>query len=170
MKISNLFVLLPIISSAIGFSNFQKIWPLGKTLVVQQKKPNLIDRTFSLFGKIKGKSNLPNPKASLLSNFKFPEISFTHAIILANIVTYIATKGLPGFEGNRYLFQKLMKIDRAVARGETYRLLSACFCHGSLMHLGFNMYSLSSVGPQVYFYHLIILSLFHVINYKHCLD
>jgi len=37
----------------------------------------------------------------------------------------------------------------AVASGEIYRLLTSAFLHGSLLHIGFNMFVLFSIGPQV---------------------
>ena len=37
----------------------------------------------------------------------------------------------------------------AVASGEFYRLLTSAFLHGSLLHIGFNMFVLYSIGPQV---------------------
>lgn len=33
--------------------------------------------------------------------------------------------------------------------GETYRLLTSAFLHGSLLHIGFNMFVLWTIGPQV---------------------
>jgi membrane associated rhomboid family serine protease len=43
----------------------------------------------------------------------------------------------------------LMKIDNRIVRGETYRLLTALFAHGSVSHLVMNCLSLSNIGPQV---------------------
>jgi rhomboid protease GluP len=37
----------------------------------------------------------------------------------------------------------------AVEMGERWRWLTACFLHGGLLHLGFNLFALSVVGPQV---------------------
>lgn len=78
----------------------------------------------------------------------------TSALIFANVVVYALTKGIPGlgwiplFKGNPRLLQKLMKINVAIDRGQVYRLLTSCFCHGSLMHLFSNCISLSSIGPE----------------------
>jgi len=65
----------------------------------------------------------------------------TNGIIFTNIIIFIFQKIYPS------LTNSLMKINPLVARGQTYRLLSACFAHGSIMHLGFNMYSLYNIGP-----------------------
>jgi rhomboid protease GluP len=37
----------------------------------------------------------------------------------------------------------------AIALGEYWRWLTACFLHGGLIHLGFNLFALAVVGPQV---------------------
>ena len=47
------------------------------------------------------------------------------------------------------LQSSLMKIDHRVARGETYRLLTALFAHSGVSHLIMNCFSLSNIGPQV---------------------
>ena len=65
----------------------------------------------------------------------------TNALIFANIAVFIFQKIYPS------LTNTLMKINPLVARGQTYRLLTACFAHGSITHLGFNMYSLFNIGP-----------------------
>lgn len=37
----------------------------------------------------------------------------------------------------------------AIQQGDTWRLLSSGFLHGSLLHIGFNMYLLYMLGPQL---------------------
>lgn len=64
----------------------------------------------------------------------------TNLLIFLNVITFITTSLDPRIK------MILMKIDRRIWNGETYRLLSACFTHGSITHLGFNMYSLHSSG------------------------
>jgi hypothetical protein len=71
------------------------------------------------------------------------QITATNSLLVANIVAYIGTLAIP------QLKYALMKIDNRIVRGETYRLLSALFAHGSVSHLVMNCLSLSNIGPQV---------------------
>ena len=73
---------------------------------------------------------------------KFLTPSATNFILLSNIAIYISCQLFPT------LTDFLMKNDRLITRGQTYRLLSSCFAHGSLYHIGCNLYSLYSLGPQ----------------------
>ncbi|MDR2515503.1 MAG: rhomboid family intramembrane serine protease [Christensenellaceae bacterium] len=41
------------------------------------------------------------------------------------------------------------KVNVLIARGELWRLLSACFLHSGLLHIGFNLFALYIWGPQV---------------------
>ncbi len=41
------------------------------------------------------------------------------------------------------------KINEAIAAGEVWRLLTPMLLHGSLMHIGFNMYALFIFGPRL---------------------
>jgi membrane associated rhomboid family serine protease len=43
----------------------------------------------------------------------------------------------------------LLELDKGLGNGEWWRLLSPVLVHGSLLHLGFNMYFLYLVGPLV---------------------
>jgi len=67
----------------------------------------------------------------------------TNALIAINVLAYLATLLRPELQS---LF---MKINSRVAYGETYRLITGTFLHGSPQHLFFNLYSLYQVGPLV---------------------
>jgi rhomboid protease GluP len=49
----------------------------------------------------------------------------------------------------RLLFEYGGNFAPAVEMGERWRWLTACFLHGGLIHLGFNLFALSVVGPQI---------------------
>ncbi|HTE49528.1 MAG TPA: rhomboid family intramembrane serine protease [Kofleriaceae bacterium] len=40
-------------------------------------------------------------------------------------------------------------LPREVLHGQYWRLLTACFLHAGLWHIGFNLFALSTIGPQV---------------------
>ena len=84
------------------------------------------------------------------------QLSTVDLLIIANILVFSVTEGLPilswihpVFSGDPQLLRKLMKIDYAIRFGQSYRLLTALFCHGDLSHLFFNLMSLKQIGPQV---------------------
>jgi rhomboid protease GluP len=47
-----------------------------------------------------------------------------------------------------YLFAMGAKVNAAIAAGEYYRLLTAMFLHGGLLHIAFNAYALYVLGPE----------------------
>ena len=42
-----------------------------------------------------------------------------------------------------------MKVNEYIYMGEYWRLITPVFLHGNLMHIGFNMYALYALGPQM---------------------
>jgi membrane associated rhomboid family serine protease len=67
----------------------------------------------------------------------------TLALIVINVVFYIAQQMLPHFTTSLFAYSP------AIASGEWYRLVSAMFLHESIMHIGFNMLALYYLGPMV---------------------
>jgi rhomboid protease GluP len=49
----------------------------------------------------------------------------------------------------RVLFAYGANFPPAVEAGQVWRLLTACFLHGGLLHIGFNLFALGVVGPQI---------------------
>ena len=84
-----------------------------------------------------------NRSRRMRRNPKGIEFNISNAIIAANILMFLVTTRWPRVRMN------LMKIDYRIARGETYRLFTALFLHGSTFHLFTNSYSLYNIGPQV---------------------
>jgi rhomboid protease GluP len=41
------------------------------------------------------------------------------------------------------------KINELILKGELWRLITPIFLHGSLLHIGFNMYALFAIGPSL---------------------
>lgn len=72
-------------------------------------------------------------------------------LVSVNVVVFLAqflgTGSGPLGVGD--LVRDYSMLPSAVARGEWYRLLTAAFLHGGLLHIGFNMFALLAFGPQV---------------------
>ena len=84
--------------------------------------------------------------------FKPKKVVITHILITLCIIAFVGMilyGGNPlGVEGIvLYLFGGNLK--EAVIDGEVYRLISAVFLHGSILHLMFNMYALFVIGNQL---------------------
>ena len=73
-------------------------------------------------------------------------------LIGVTVVMYVLQQAVPGFT-DRFAEVGLALGDQGrlvgVADGEVYRLLTAAFLHGSVLHIGLNMYALYIFGPQV---------------------
>lgn len=74
---------------------------------------------------------------------KLTELSATNFFIYLNVLAFLATSLQPALR-NRF-----MKLDAYIRHGQSYRLFTSLFLHGSLQHLLMNCYSLYQVGPQV---------------------
>lgn len=79
----------------------------------------------------------------------------TKTIIGINIFMYLITAFLSGniFNSNiRVLVFLGAKVNSFISNGQYYRLITAMFLHGGLIHLALNMYALNSIGPLVEMY------------------
>lgn len=76
----------------------------------------------------------------------------TIALISVNVIMYIITAILSGDimdSDIRVLIFLGAKVNELICSGEYYRLITAMFLHGGLMHLLLNMYALNALGPFV---------------------
>lgn len=81
----------------------------------------------------------------------------TRALLLANLMVFAYGLLLASQQGdaNKFLTSPPTKVlqqtgavyGEAIVKGEWWRLLTCCFVHIGLLHLGVNMYSLWAVGP-----------------------
>lgn len=69
------------------------------------------------------------------------DVSVTNALIAVNAIVFLTVKKYPN------VLRKLMKFDRAISNGQTYRIFSSLFLHKALYHVGANSYSLYQIGP-----------------------
>eukprot|EP01041_Mallomonas_annulata_P003435 gene3435-6817_t len=146
-------VFLPTIYFSHAFSKVPKRFEIGNICSNHLERLRKGCKSLQLYS-----SRIPRspPVGTMTSRRQDGGLSVTKMIIVANVVVYLLTKGIPGFQwlgsftrGNPRLLNKLMKIDYAITRGERYRFFTACFCHGSPMHLLLNCMSLSSMGPEM---------------------
>lgn len=70
------------------------------------------------------------------------DVTMTNILIAMNVACFLLIKRSPG------LCNRFMKYDRMIARGQTYRLITAVFVHKTIYHVGANSYSLYNVGPM----------------------
>jgi membrane associated rhomboid family serine protease len=68
------------------------------------------------------------------------------ALIALNVVLYVVDRA--SLDSHRWLIENLALIKLAAA-DEWWRTITAAFLHGSLFHLGVNMYILYLLGPQL---------------------
>ncbi len=78
-----------------------------------------------------------------------PRPYVTYALIAVTTLVYLgqlASEALFGFD---VLVALGAKINEYIAAGEMWRLITPILLHGSLLHIGFNMYALYIFGPRM---------------------
>jgi len=75
--------------------------------------------------------------------------STTLYIIIITIIFYFLQNISALFFGNDLLLYFGAKINTFILAGQFWRFFSPVFLHGSLIHIGFNMYALYSIGPSI---------------------
>lgn len=73
----------------------------------------------------------------------------TYTLIIINVAVFLALMGLAGFNAGLYgdlLLRYGAKINGNIVAGEYWRLFTAMFLHGGLVHLLINSFSLNVVG------------------------
>ncbi|WP_097027879.1 rhomboid family intramembrane serine protease [Clostridium peptidivorans] len=76
----------------------------------------------------------------------------TYILIGLNVIMYLITAFLSGniIDSNTGVLVFLgAKVNTLIDKGQYYRLITAAFLHGGLIHIGFNMYALNALGPLV---------------------
>jgi rhomboid protease GluP len=91
---------------------------------------------------------MPNKNIAVKS--KKPII--TYVLITINVLVYILTAYLSRniVDSNINVLILLgAKVNSLIANGQYYRLVTAMFLHGGIVHVSLNMYALYSIGPLV---------------------
>lgn len=76
----------------------------------------------------------------------------TNILVFFNVAIFLLSAYLSGdiFDiDGRVLVLLGAKYNELITAGEYYRLITAMFLHGGLIHIGFNMYALKSLGPFI---------------------
>lgn len=86
----------------------------------------------------------------------------TYTILGLSIFIYLLQKGSHFFLGHDYPVTYGIKYNPFIEAGQYWRLLTPMLLHGSLIHLGFNMYALHVMGRRLerFFGHYRFLALY----------
>jgi len=115
------------------------LYPKLKTFTV--KNDSSLDFIINITNDINRKTEKANKSYEEL--FKPKKIVIVKALIVINIIMYIITML------NQDLFNALLLNPDLVLKGEYWRLITASFLHGNIIHLLVNMYSLNIIGTQI---------------------
>lgn len=86
----------------------------------------------------------------------------TFVLLGATIFVFLLQWGTQSFLGYDLPAAFGVKANELIIRGQVWRLLTPMFLHGSILHLGFNMYALYVLGPGLerYYGHKRYLALY----------
>jgi rhomboid protease GluP len=95
---------------------------------------------------------------------KLPEVKpyVTYILLGITVLIFIFQLGTEYLLQTDYLVLYGAKINQMIAQGELWRLFTPMFLHGSILHIAFNMYALSKIGPRLerYYGHWRFLALY----------
>jgi rhomboid protease GluP len=85
-----------------------------------------------------------------------------YGLMGVTIAVYLLQMLSQWFLGADYPAALGMKVNELIMRGELWRLFTPMFLHGSILHIGFNMYALYILGPGMerYYGHTRFLGLY----------
>jgi len=87
------------------------------------------------------------PRLREIKPFTQPTVSY--ALIAINVLIFLAQVASQSLLGYDVLAALGSKVNDAIIHGQWWRLLTPMFLHGSILHIGFNMYALYVLGPNL---------------------
>ncbi|NOZ49526.1 MAG: rhomboid family intramembrane serine protease [Chloroflexi bacterium] len=91
--------------------------------------------------------DLTAPHLREIKPFTRPMVSYT--LIALTVLVYLGQMAGQSLLGVDILAVYGSKVNSAIIHGEYWRLLTPVFLHGSPLHIGFNMYALYVLGPNL---------------------
>jgi len=125
-------------------SSFEKKKIVGTKF--QNWRERLGLRDISLFSRRSYRDNDVTVQQPKKSNF-LKHLTASNILIGMNLAIFALSNLIPDLQINR----RFMKINYLISRGQTYRIVTPLFLHGTLPHLIMNSFSLKELGPQVLF-------------------
>ncbi|MEI7849686.1 MAG: rhomboid family intramembrane serine protease [Chloroflexota bacterium] len=84
------------------------------------------------------------PTPTVSENLVSPVV--TYVLVVVTVIIYILQAGTQALTGYDLPAMIGMKVNQSILDGQLWRLLTPMFLHGSLVHIGFNMYALVVIG------------------------
>ncbi len=88
----------------------------------------------------------PTPHTDVVVDEKLVNPLVTYTLIAITVLIYLLQAGSQLLIGTDIPAVLGMKINEYIMAGQFWRLLTPMFLHGSLLHIGFNMYALVVIG------------------------
>ena len=92
-------------------------------------------------------TGMPEPATNPLNRVAYPMVTYT--LLGVTILIFILQMLSETLLGSDYPAMLGMKENSLVVQGQIWRLLTPVFLHGSLLHIGFNMYALWVIGGRM---------------------
>ncbi len=91
------------------------------------------------------------PAQPVIAHIDYPQVKPTATYVIMGITIFIYLLQYAGqiFLGDDLIAYLGMKANTAILQGQLWRLFTPVFLHGSILHIGFNMYALYLFGPSL---------------------